>query len=103
MKNSILRIVFNADLRCSHEGLALIAKDLKINVDKLDIGEYIVILNAKKTLIKIYAAGNVIAFYKSPHGQINVKTLKLIPKYFNGRALQYDDALSEIIRKEIKP
>lgn len=102
MRNQIIRCVFNADMRCGHDGLTKVAKKLSVNTSSLDIGQYIIFVNTAKTIVKIYAAGNVIAHYKSPKGQINLKTLAFIPKYFNGHSLNYYGALAEVIRKEIR-
>lgn len=103
MKNEITRLVLNADLRCSHDGLSeMLKKTFKLETNDLEPGEYVVCVNSAKTIVKIFAAGNVIAHYKSPRGMINLKTLRLIPKFFNGRALDYDGALGEVIRKEIR-
>lgn len=103
MTNEILRVIFHADLRCSHTGLSLIAKkNFKIDTSELGQGQYLVFINTAKTIVKVYTGGNIIAHYKSRHGQINLKTLSLIPKYFNGPKFHYDAALSEVIRKEIR-
>lgn len=102
-ENRLIRVVFDADLRCSHEGLTAIAKNLKLKLDELELGEFVAFINSKKTMIKLYAAGNTIAHFKTPDGrQLNLKVLALIPKFFNGRELKYDDALKEVITKEIR-
>lgn len=101
--NTLLRVVFNADLRCSHDGLALQAKALRLDVAKLEVGEFVVFINAKKTMLKMFAAGNTVAHFKTPgNRQLNLKVLAIIPRFFNGQTLKYDEALSEVIRKEIK-
>lgn len=104
MANRILRVVFNADLRNSHDGLEAIAKDFKLKVSELEIGEFVVFMNTRKTAIKIYAAGNTIAHFKMPGGKkLNLKTIAMIPRYFNGSEFRYDQALREVIEKEIRP
>lgn len=96
--NKIVRCVFNADLRCSHDGLTLIAKELKLDVDDLKPGEVIVFVNAKRTHIKLYGSMNVLVHYKNKDGRkIEMKTLALIPKFFNGREFQYDKALRQVL------
>lgn len=103
MKNHILRCVFNADMRCSHDGLsAMLKKNFDIDTALLERGEYVVCINTAKTIVKVYASGNTIAHHKSLKGQINLKTLTLIPKVFNGRSFSYEDALERVIRKEIR-
>lgn len=102
-ENRILQIVFNADLRCSHDGLTIQAKKAGVTVSDLEIGEFIVFINAKKTMLKIYAAGNTIAHFKNQgYQRINLGILKMIPRFFNGKELKYDEALAEVIRQEIR-
>lgn len=103
MKNEIIQLCLNADLRCSHDGLSdMLKKNFKIDTMKLDAGEYVVCVNSAKTIVKIFTGGNVIAHYKSPHGMIDLRTLKSIPKFFNGRSFNYEGALGDTIRKEIR-
>jgi hypothetical protein len=101
--NRLVRVVFNADLRAGHDGLTLLAKGLKLNPANLGVGEFIVFINRKKCALKLFAAGNTVAHFKMPgQQQINMKVIGLIPRFFNGKELQYSDALSEVIRKEIR-
>lgn len=102
-ENKILQIFFNTDLRCAHDGLAILAKKEKLNVDKLRVGQFLVFMNTKQSQLKIYAAGRTIAHFKMPnHRRMNLKVLQMIPRFFNGKELKYDEALSEIIKAEIK-
>lgn len=101
MINRIVRVIFDADLRCSHDGLRATAKKLSVSVDDLNMGEYVVFINSKKNMLKLYASGNTIAHFKTPdHRKMNLKVIAQIPKYFNGRELKYDDALKAVIEKE---
>lgn len=102
MSNRLLRIVFNSDLRSGHNGLTAVAKKLDLDMSTLKPGEFVAFVNMKKTMLKIYAAGQVIVHCKPPKGQLNLNTLKLIPKYFNGGEFEYTKALSEIIKRELK-
>lgn len=101
--NRIVRVVFNADLRSGHDGLTNMAKNFKINTSTLGVGEFVVFINRKKCALKMFASGNTVAHFKMPgQQQMNLKVIGLIPRFFNGRELQYDDALAEVIRKEIR-
>lgn len=102
-ENRLIRIVFNTDLRCGHDGLAAIAKGLRVNVNTLEIGEFVVFVNRKKCALKLYAAGNTVAHFKMPGTrQMNMSVIGLIPRFFNGKELKYDDALAEVIKKQIR-
>lgn len=99
--NRVVRVIFEADMRCSHDGLRKIAKKLNVIIDTLSLGEYVVFINTKKNMCKIFAAGNTIAFFKMPGGKMmNMKIIGMIPRFFNGKELKYDEALRELIRKE---
>lgn len=100
-ENKVLRIVFNADLRSSHDGLTKVAKTFKLNPAELEVGEFLVFVNRKKSAVKIFAANYTVAHFRMPDGRMmNPKVLALIPKFFNGRELKYDEALKEVINKE---
>ena len=101
--NTLVRVIFHADLRCGHDGLTKLAKSLKVNVTDLKVGEFVAFINNSKSAIKLYAAGQTIAYYRNPgKRQLNLKVLSVIPRFFNGKELQYNEALKEIITKEIK-
>jgi hypothetical protein len=102
-KNKILRCVFGADMRAAHAGLSsMLEKNFDIKTENLEAGEYVVCINKAKTIVKIYAGGNVIAHYKSRKGTIDTRTLQYIPKYFNGRGFDYAGAIGELVRKELR-
>lgn len=99
--NKILRVIFDSDMRCSHDGLRKIALKLKVKVDDLTKGEFIVFINTKQTMLKIFAAGNTIAFFKTPDGKrMNMNVIPLIPTYFNGEEFKYDKAVEALVKKE---
>ena len=101
-KSRALQVFLNADFRCAHEGLALIAKSHKIDVSKLEIGEYLIFVNTAKDRLKLYAANNVVAYLKLKTGKIDLRTIQLIPQAFNGSGrIDYDAALKEVIDREL--
>jgi len=101
MINRIVRVIFDADLRCSHDGLRETAKKLKVLVDDLHTGEYVVFINSKKNMLKLFAANNTIAHFKTPdQRKMNLNVIAQIPKFFNGRELKYDDALKKVIEEQ---
>ena len=103
-ENRLIRIVFNADLRNSHDGLAAVAKKLRVNVSELEVGEFVVFVNSKQSALKLYAAGNTLAHFKMPKNRrMDMRVIAMIPRFFNGKELRYDDAISEMIRKKFLP
>lgn len=100
MSNKIVRVVFDADLRCSHDGLSqMLEKNFQIKTDNLKLGEFVVCLNSAETIVKIYTHGNTIAHYKSKKGRIELKAIMHLPKFFNGSSFAYNKALAETLKK----
>jgi hypothetical protein len=98
----ILQVFFDADMRCGHEGLELLAKKHKIDLKKLDPGNFVVFVNSAKDRLKIYTAYNVIAYMKSPAGKIDMRAVQFIPKAFEAKGtLTYDEALKELFEKQL--
>lgn len=97
-ESRILRVVFNTDLRNNHDGLTTIAKRLKIDTSKLKPGEFVVFINTAKTALKLFAAGQVVAHFRMPsYRKMDMRIIGLIPRFFNGRELKYDDALKDLL------
>lgn len=102
-ENKVLQIIFNADLRGGHDRLAKIAKDLKVDINTIKVGDFLVFVNRKRSALKVYAAGHTIAHFRMPDNRVmDVRILKLIPKFFNGKELRYNAALEELIKKEFR-
>lgn len=102
-ENKVLQLVFNADLRGGHDRLAKDASKLGIEVDRIKVGDFVVFVNRKRSALKIYAAGFTIAHFRMPDGRVmDPRILRLVPKFFNGKELNYSGALEEVIKKEFK-
>jgi hypothetical protein len=98
-----LRIFLNVDLRNSHEGLSAIATKNKIDVKKLVAGEYLIFINSEKNKIKLYAANEVIAYYRCPHGKVDLRAISKIPQAFKASGkIDYDACLKEIMEAKLK-
>jgi len=100
--NRLAKIVFNADLRSGHVGLAAQAKNLKINLDQMSVGEFVVFINRARSAAKFMSPDKIlISHWRMPNGgRMNPKVIKLIPRYFNGREFHYDQALAKVVRDE---
>lgn len=99
----ILHCFFDADMRCSHDGLAARAAKDKVNVKTLDTGQYIVFVNSAKNRIKLYAANETVAYYRAPKGvRIDLGVIVRIPANFaaTGR-IDYTKALKETVEKAL--
>lgn len=97
-----LQIFLGADMRNGHEGLAALAKKEKIDVAKLEAGQFVIFINNEKNKIKLYGAHNVVAYLKWNNGRIDMRTIQLIPQAFNASGrIDYDVILKEVIEKEL--
>lgn len=91
----VLQVFLHSDMRCGHEGLAILAKEAGIDVTKLAHGQYVVFVNSASDKIKLYATSHVVAYMQLPKGQkFDLRVISEIPKAFNGSGkLDYDKAL----------
>ena len=104
MKNigKIVHWLPDTDLRNNHAGLAEIAKKkLKLEVDDLQPGEFILFVNTSWTALKVYAANNTILHHKQKDGhRLNPKAALLVPHFISGQSLNYNKALDVVIKKQ---
>ena len=99
--NRIIRYFPNVHMGNSHHGLSEIAKEHKVNISKLEPGEFVIFVNNDQTALKMFAPGNIIAHLRMPGTQkINPRVIAMIPRFFNGAQIEYDKALREVIQKE---
>lgn len=103
VQSRIVRVVMNADLRAAHDGLYQLAKSLNVHISKMKIGEFVVFINRAQNQVKMYAAGNTIAHFKTPDGRkMDLAIIGLIPRFFNGTKVDYEGALKEHIETKMK-
>lgn len=101
MANRLIRYFPDTDLRYGHKGLSMLALANKIDTTCL-VDEYVVFTNKKKTDLKMCAPGNVVAHLKMPKGQyINLNVIADLPKYFDGKKINYEAALKKQIEKAL--
>lgn len=104
MSGRVIQCYLNSDLRCSHDGLAEVAKKDKIMVKSLEPGQYVVFINSKKDRMKVYASNNVLAYLRLEDGRrIDLNTVREIPRAFaaSGR-IDYDKALEKVVREGLE-
>jgi hypothetical protein len=100
--SKVIQVFMDADLRCGHDGLADIAKKEKINVTKLEHGEFVMFINVERNKLKLYTANNIVAYLRLPQGKIEMRTLGMIPAAFaqTGR-ISYDEHLKEVLQERL--
>lgn len=98
----IIRYFANTFMGNGHNGLSAIAKKEGLDLSNLHKGEFVIFVNSKNTALKMFAPGNVVAHLKMPgNGRLDLRTIALIPKFFNGTEIKYDKALEMLLRKEL--
>jgi hypothetical protein len=101
--NKIVQVFLGADLRNSHDGLTALAKSKKIDVTKLEPGQFVLFINHSRDRLKLFAANNVIAYLKVPSGRLNMATISLIPQAFHTTGkIEYDKVLREVLIRELE-
>ena len=102
VEQRIIRFFPNTDMRNGHPGLRQIALKQQIDVSKLSAGEYVLFMNSRRTAVKMFVPGNVIAHLKMPNdSRIDPRVIAHIPRFFNGKKIDYDQALEEMLRVEL--
>ena len=96
----VVRVFFDVSMSNGHLGLSKIARDHKIQIEKLPQHEFVVFVNRPKTSIKMYAPGNVIAHYRGSR-RIDMRTIQHLPNVFAGGNLNYDKAIAKVLEKEL--
>lgn len=101
-KGRILQIFLDSDFRMAHDGLTEVAKKNGVDVAKLEPGNYVVFVNHALNRVKLFAAGDTIAYKRLRTGQkLDVRVLQYIPEVFNGRHLDLDKGLEKLLGKYI--
>lgn len=101
--NKIIRYFPDSNLRSGHRGLAMLAAKNGIKVNSLGAGEFLIFVNKRQNMLKMFASGNIIAHYKKEDGsRIDPRTIAHIPRHFSGSKINYDAALVQVLRREFK-
>jgi len=101
MSRGLIRYFPETHMGLGHQGLTELAKTRGIDPGKLNSGEYVIFTNKKKTAVKIYAPGQVIAYKKYPKG-IDLRIIQEIPRSFAGGKLNFDAALKSALVKSLE-
>lgn len=101
MSNQIISYFPETHLGNGHDGLRKIALKHKKDPMNLKDGQFLLFINKAMTALKMYAAGNVLVHYKTTDGhRIQPQTISLLPKYFNGKSLNYKGALEQSVKAD---
>lgn len=103
----ILHVFFGTDMRCSQEGLKLVAETAGKKFDSLKPGEMFCFINNAETRIKVLAptdeadSRGVLGSYMSPHGRIDLDAIQYIPRAFGGSGFDMNKAIKASLEKKL--
>lgn len=99
--NKILHLFTEVSMICSHDGLSKIAGKEKVDLKNLSVGEFVLFANRSLTAMKLFAAHNVIIYYRAPDNRpIDIRALKHIPQFVSGSDIGYDRAILAVLREK---
>jgi hypothetical protein len=97
----VLQVFLNADMRGSHNFLIEVASKRGIDLLSLKMGEAVVFINRKKTLMKVFVYGNTFSYTR--RDRIDLNALKHIPSAFGANGeFEYDRALKTTLIEKLK-
>lgn len=103
MKNKIIQVFLDSDMRNQFEGLTTLCANNKIKVPEKETGEFVVFINKRRNYLKILACNGtahpVLAAYKTPERIIDIRILSQIPRAFNATGKFDVDKATEVFLK----
>lgn len=102
MRNKIISVFPNTDLRCSHDGLTSIALKSNRNPEDLNNGSFYLFLNRKQSMFKMMAANNTLIHHKAKSGRVDIHAIEYLPSCFNAGKLDYDKALETVLKNRLR-
>lgn len=101
----LLHIIWDVDMRCSHDGLTAIASKKNKALANLKIGEMVCFVNHSKNRVKILAGSEVgypvLGYYRARSGSIDIQAIQYIPQAFRGGKIDYSGALKKSLLKRL--
>lgn len=86
MNPRIIAVIDNVHMGMAHQGLSLLAKKFKVNLQALGQGELVLFLNRGRDKIKVMGAMNqVLGYIKMPNGRkFPLAAIQWLPQTFAG-------------------
>lgn len=87
------------------KAIALKDRHKPLDVKSLEPGKCVVFINKKHNALKMFASGNeTVAYLRLPPGQsIEPRAIAMLPKFFNGRSIDYSKALKKVLDDKLGP
>lgn len=101
-KPKICKLFFDTHMGLGHQGLAILARKGKVDLDMLDEGDLLMFLNRAGDKMKMLGSrGRVLAYLRMPKGRIMKEALQYIPRTFGHDGFNYDKACLIAINKKL--
>lgn len=107
--SSIKRIFLNVSMVNRIDGLRKIAKDAGVKLSEMQPGDYLFYVNGDRNKIAALVGSQndkssaIMAYSKLSSGQkLNMMAIRNIPRFFDGRQLNYDKALEAAVDQALK-
>lgn len=98
--SKLLHFFLDADMRCNHNGLKEFLKKKKIAFSSED---YIVFMNKRRNMIKMFCKGNeVIMHYRADKRIIDPGVIRYLPKYCDGKEMDVEGAIAEHLKDMLR-
>lgn len=99
VRPSLKAVIRNVDHRARHDGLALtIKKHTGINIDTLEPGQFVLLMNTERTILSLYGPNRVLVQQKLRHPVSTEAALRELPRIFlQDKTLDYDQALRDFL------
>lgn len=96
----LIRYFADVDMRNGHSGLRKLAKSEGLDLRLMISNEYVIFVNKKRNMLKMFASYNVIAHLKLDNGTIDPRVIAHIPTCFQGNQINYPLAVKKMLTKE---
>lgn len=99
----VVRIFFNADFRCQHDGLYKVAKAKKVDIFNLREHEAVVFINNARNKVKMFTSSGVLAYLRlEGSNKVDAATIAEIPRAFSGNIkVAYNRALQKTLKERM--
>lgn len=99
MRQRIVHIFFDVDMRNQHDGLAAYAKKHNVDVNKLEPLTHVIFINRALDRLKMYSCKGVLSYLRVKGG-IDLEAIQYIPEVFVGNDVSI--AYAKALRKRLQ-
>ncbi len=94
----LTRVFLDSDLRCSFEGLRLIAKQANTELK----GSTVMFINSKTTMFKLLEDDKYLISYSNGSKRIPLEAIRHLPQAFGGTEMEMKQAIEKTIKEKLR-